>query len=173
MGGFNVITVVLSLFFLTGCVSLPRSFHALRYQDQKVYIDQRHYYQVGPLSGNWQKSSNNNPGIIFKNRKTKGTIATEALCGAAFEDLSLKILTHHLFAGLENIKKIKEEEWPVSQRKGLYTEAEASLDGVPVLLNLFVIKKNRCHFDFLGVAPPQEEGITEDFASFVKGFDYQ
>lgn len=162
------------LVFLSGCITLPRSFHALRYQDQKVYMDQHHYYHVGPLSADWKKQSDKNPGIIFKNRKNRSTIATEALCGGAFEDLSLEVLTRHLFVGLEGVTTLKEEKWSLSGRKGLYTQAEASLDGVPVLLNIFVIKKNQCHFDFLSVAPlAARDEVAADFISFVKGFNYQ
>lgn len=164
----------LVLLFLPSCISLPRSFHALNYRDQKVFIDRHHYYSVGPLSSAWQKTKNQNPGIIFRHSPSGATLATEAICGAAFEDLSLTILTNHLLVGLENVQKTKEEEWSLSGRKALYTQAQASLDGVPVLLNLVVIKKDRCQFDFMGVAPPKwGEAVTKDFIHFVEGFDYR
>lgn len=163
----------LTTVFWTSCVSLPRSFHALSYKNQEVTIDRHHSYLVGPLSPSWQRLKNENPGIVFKHQSTGSTLATEALCGAAFEDLSLKVLSGQLLAGLENVQKIKEESWVLSGREALYTELQANLDGVPVLLNLVVLKKNRCQFDFLNVAPLKEaRPVTEDFLKFVKGFDY-
>jgi len=93
---------------LAGCVSLPRSFHALHYRNQTVFLDRHHSYKVGPLSEGWQMQANKNPGILFKHKDYHATIATEALCGAAFEDLSLDLLTEHLLVGLKNIKKSKD-----------------------------------------------------------------
>lgn len=174
MGGAkNFVLLALSSVLLSHCVSLPRSFHALNYKDQKVYIDKHHYYSVGPLSENWQKTANNNPGIIFKHTGWKATLATEAICGAAFEDLPLPMLTNHLLAGLEGVELPKQETWMLSGRKALYTETRASLDGVPVWLNLLVVKKDRCQFDFMSVAPLQAaRPVTQEFLKFVKGFNY-
>lgn len=168
-----MLPLLLVLLLLPSCISLPRSFHALKYRDQKVYLDPHHYYRVGPLEKGWKQAGNKNLGIIFRHQETKATLATEAICGDAFEDLPLKMLTNHLLAGLEEVRKTNQELWKLSEREALYTQAEASLDGVPVVLNLVVIKKNRCQFDFMGVAPPQGgEVITKDFIQFVKGFDY-
>jgi len=152
---------------LAGCINLPRSFHSLSYKNQKVIIDQHHFYNVGPLSSEWRQTNDQTPGIVFKNRETKATIATEALCGSAFEDLSLEALRNQMLSGLQDVKKIKEEAWTLSERKALYTKVSASLDGVPVLLELVVIKKNQCQFDFMGVSS------VPDFVQFVKGFDYR
>lgn len=165
---------LLVLIFLPSCVSLPRSFHALTYQDQKVFIDKNHYYHVGPLSESWKKTSNQNPGIVFKHPKWKAILATEAICGAAFGDLSLTMLTNHLLVGLENFADTKQQTWMLSGRKALYTETEASLDGVPVWLNLLVIKKGPCQFDFMSVAPPEfARPVTQEFLQFVRGFQYK
>ena len=79
-----------------------------------------------------------------------------------------------MLSGLQEVKKIKEEAWTLSERKALYTQAAASLDGVPVLLELVVIKKNQCQFDFMGVTPAGTgKTTTGDLVQFVKGFDYQ
>ncbi len=115
-----------ALVLFVGCISLPRSFHALRYKNQKVIIDQHHFYNVGPLSSDWRRTDDQTPGIVFKNRETKATIATEALCDGAFEDLSLEVLRNQMLSGLQEVKKIKEEAWTLSERKALYTQAAAS-----------------------------------------------
>lgn len=162
-----------TLILLSGCVSLPRSFHALSYKDQKVFIDKHHSYHVGPLSQGWRKSANDSPGIVFRHAQWKATLATEAICGAAFEDLPLKMLANHLLTGLEDLKNTRQEEWILSGRKALYTETQASLDGVPVWLNLLVVKKKGCHFDFMAAAPVSSaRPVTADFSSFVRGFHY-
>lgn len=162
---------LISLFF-AGCVSLPRSFQALSYRNQTVYLGSHHHYRVGALSDSWQMEADKGPGIIFKH-KSGARLATNAICGAAFEDLSLELLTSHLLMGLESVKKVKEERLSLSGREALHTVADASLDGVPVELNTVVIKKDRCQFDFLAASPLQfSKEISKDFENFVKGFEY-
>ncbi len=165
--------LLLVALFLSGCLNIPRSFHALRYKDQKIYIDRHHFYRVGPLADDWIKADGKNPGIVFKHRRHSSKIATEALCGGAFEDLSLKMLTNHFLKGLEEVRFVTREEWMLSQRKALYSEVQAGLDGVPVALNIVVTKKDRCEFDFMSIAPLSVAAVVKkDFLEFVKGFDY-
>jgi len=128
---------------------------------------------VGSLSPNWKVLKDKGPGVLFRNRENRATIATEAICGAAFEDLSLELLTDHLLTGLKDVKKIKTQEWLLSGREALYTLAGAKLDGVLVQLNIVVTKKDQCQFDFLATSLPQfGKAVSEDFENFVKGFDY-
>lgn len=163
-----------SIFVLTGCVSLPRSFRALSYKNNIVTMDRHHRFRVGKLSEQWVRLPKKGPGILFQNRLSGATLATEALCGGAYEDLSLKRMTEHLFAGLQNVRRSREEMWHLSGREALYTQAFAALDGAPVNLNMVVIKKNECQFDFLAVSSAAHaEATTRDFEKFVKGFDYE
>lgn len=154
-------------------MALPRSFHALSYKNQQVTLDRQHRFKVGPLSEAWRLLPKKGPGLIFKHRFTGATLATEASCGGAFEDISLPMLTDHLMAGLKASKKIKEERWRLSSREALYSQWRTSLDGAPVALNIVVIKKTRCTFDFLAISMPQyAASMADDFENFVKGFDY-
>ncbi|OGQ47907.1 MAG: hypothetical protein A3H42_01340, partial [Deltaproteobacteria bacterium RIFCSPLOWO2_02_FULL_46_8] len=148
---------VLCLFlFFAGCVSIPRSFHALTYRKQSVYLSKDRFYRVGPLSAEWkQTASKNKAGVYFHNKVTGARIATEAICGAAFEDLSLKILTEQVLSELQNVKKQKQENWMLSDRAALYSIYSAALDGVPVQLNILVTKKDQCQFDFWAVSNPK------------------
>lgn len=96
------------------------------------------------------------------------------MCGGAYEDLSLKRMTEHLFAGLQDVRRSREEIWRLSGREALHTEAQAALDGAPVNLNVLVIKKNECQFDFFAVSSAAHaEETARDFEQFVKGFDYE
>lgn len=162
------------LLLWVSCVSLPRSFHALEYRNQKVFLGRHHYYQVGPLSKEWVLKKSKQPGIHFHNIRYGATITTEALCGGAYEDLSLDLLTDHLFAGLTEIQKKGSQVVRLDDRQALYTRVTARLDGAPVHLNIVVLKKEQCQFDFYAVTKPSYgEEITKDFKEFVKGFHYQ
>lgn len=165
---------VLSLSLLSGCVSLPRTFHAQTYRNQMVYIDTHHRYLVGALPIDWVYVPTKKPGILFKNRRNGATLMTEAICGAAFEDLPLSMLQQHLLAGLESLKKEKAVLIPLSDRKALLTEAHAALDGAPVRIYSVILKKNRCQFDFFAISIPEyAKEVAADFITFVKGFDYR
>lgn len=130
-------------------------------------------YQVGPLPKEWKMEKSQGPSILFEHRKTGSTITTQAFCNELFEDLPLSVLTNHLFVGLENVKRVSKEEWQLSQRDALYTKATADVDGVPVFLNIVIVKKNRCSFDFFNIQPQAErQDLTNDFLQFVKGFSY-
>lgn len=160
--------------FLTSCVSIPRSFHALTYRKQNVYLSKDRFYHVGPLSAEWERTAfKGKAGIYFRNTVTGANIATEAICGAAFEDLSPNILTEQLLPELQNVKKQKQANWMLSDRAALYSIYSAALDGVPVQLNILVTKKDQCQFDFWAVSNPKVGPQTSsDFENFVKGFDY-
>lgn len=164
------------LFLAGGCLSLPRSFHAVSYKNQTVFIDRYHSYRVGPLSPDWvllKKEKKSEPGIAFKNVKNRAFIVTQAVCGKAFEDLSLELLTGHLFADLSRPQKIRQERWHLSGREALYTAARAGLDGVTVQINVAVLKKNKCQFDFWAISRPESgPEVSDDFEGFVRGFEY-
>ncbi|MBI5299339.1 MAG: hypothetical protein HY877_03475 [Deltaproteobacteria bacterium] len=146
----------------------------MTYRKQSIYLSKDRFYRVGPLSAEWkQTTSKNKAGIYFRNKITGASIVTEAICGAAFEDLALNILTEQVLSELQNVKKQKQANWMLSERDALYSIYSAALDGVPVQLNILVIKKNQCQFDFWAVSNPKAGPQTSaDFESFVKGFNY-
>ncbi|MDZ4224957.1 MAG: hypothetical protein U1D33_03525, partial [bacterium] len=104
---------------------------------------------------------------------TEATIATEALCGGGFEDVPLRMMTNQLFAGMKETKKTLQQDWTLGGRAALYTEVSAVLDGVSVSLDVVVLKKDSCEFDFYAISLPQHhEETRDDFLRFVKGFEY-
>ena len=60
---------------------------------------------------------------------------------------------------------------PLAQREALRTVVEVKLDGVPMVLDLWVLKRDGCLFDLSYAAPATRfaEGAA-DFGRFVAGF---
>ncbi len=60
---------------------------------------------------------------------------------------------------------------PLDRREALHTHLDAKLDGVPMTLDLYVMKRNGCIFDLSYAAPPDAfaRGYG-DFQRFVDGF---
>jgi hypothetical protein len=66
---------------------------------------------------------------------------------------------------------VKEETVPFDRREARHTVMKAKLDGVPLVWDAYVMKKNGCVYDMVYVAPPDrfEEG-TAAFERFAQGF---
>ena len=80
------------------------------------------------------------------------SLAVDSTC-AADEDAPLEILTNHLLMGFTD-KWLKQRDLkPIDGRDALVSRYDAKLDGVEVELEVAVLKKNDCVYDFSYVAP--------------------
>ena len=62
----------------------------------------------------------------------------------------------------------------LSGRGALRQTVEGSLDGVPVVLDLVVVRKDGCVFDFYSVSPPgADPRVATDFEAFFGEFSYE
>jgi hypothetical protein len=132
-------------------------------------------YKVGILPESWQRTHIPPYRLIaFRNDDLKSTIETDAFCDAAFDDASLKVLTTHLHFDLTDKKIRSEKSLLLDQREALRTVASGKVDGVLIVLDTVVIKKDNCLFDFALVADPKKyEAATADFEKFFEGFRYE
>jgi hypothetical protein len=132
------------------------------------------FYQVGSLPAEWQRVNLDKAMVAFYSPQLNSTISTDSFCEQAYNDSSLDSLTRHLFPGLQDTKVIQQQSMMLSERGGLQTIMSASLDGVPVMLNLVVVKKDWCLFDFFLVSEKNYfEKATEDFEKFFRGFSFE
>ncbi len=102
-----------------------------------------------------------------------GNIAT--LTSSCNENPSapLDVLTRHLLMGTRNttIKKREKVQW--GPNEGLFTDVTAKLEGAPFHLNLFVIAKAGCVFDFSLVSPGEiSQADSQAFQEWVASFKY-
>ena len=79
-------------------------------------------------------------------------LAVNATC-ADHGDPSLEVLTGHLLIGFEEHSLQEQQTESLDGREALRSKYHATLDGVPVELELVVLKKNGCVHDFTFVAP--------------------
>ena len=68
-------------------------------------------------------------------------------------DPGLEVLTTHLLFGFTDRQLQSRTEKQVDGRAALFSHYLAQLDGVPVELQLVVLKKDGCVHDFIYVAP--------------------
>lgn len=124
--------------------------------------------RVGTLPAAWQRVRNDGDSIAF-HHAAGGTIVSAASCGDS-DDVPLDILTNHLLLGIEGRHERARETLVLDGRAALRTQLDATLDGVPVALELVVLKKDGCTIDLYLVAPrPAFDDRRADFDRFVAG----
>jgi len=164
--------VVIALLF-SGCFSSRQALSVIGYRHSHVYIKKNFFYKVGELSDSWKYLSTRAKAIVFHNQSLAASISTDAFCGSAFEDAPLHVLTSQIIAGQNEPQVTKTEEFMLDGRGARRTILNAKTDGVPLKLDVVVIKKNNCTIDFVYVAPPENYAAgVADFEGFFGGFKF-
>lgn len=177
---------VFQVLLLGLCFSLAACFGGVKnsgkvrgYEPPGRILMQKSFYQVGTLPGSWQRLNlKGAKSVAFYNESHGATLSTAAFCDQAFNDSPLKMLTRHLFPGLEDLEILHQESLKIDGRGALRTWVKASLDGVLMDLDLVVIKKDACLFDFFLIYPtalavPAQRSVERDFEAFFKGFRFR
>jgi hypothetical protein len=97
-------------------------------------------------------------------------IAINATC-TGHEDPQLEVLTNHLVIGFTDREWLSKKKFELDGREAMRSLVRARLDGVPVSLELVVLKKNGCVHDFTYASPPGLEATHQsEFDALVQGF---
>ncbi|MDD9966822.1 MAG: hypothetical protein OXR73_11385 [Myxococcales bacterium] len=99
-----------------------------------------------------------------------GTVGVSSRC-EGYEDVPARALVGHLLFGTTDRVRRLEETTTVDGRGALHVVIDVALDGVPVTLDIFVLPKDGCLFDFVYVSPrPGDPAERAAFAQFVQSF---
>ena len=128
-------------------------------------------YRVGELGPSWQAVHREAGSIGFFDAQSGGVIESNAPCRDDAEATPLRNLTGQLLIGYTEREIREERTVQLAERDALYSRVDAKLDGVPITLQLYVIKRNGCIFDLSYAAPPDRQSAGQaDFQRFVDGF---
>ncbi len=87
-------------------------------------------------------------------------------------DAPLPVAANTLLIGFTDRRTLAEERVSLSGREALHRRVRAKLDGVPLALDLYVVKKDDCLYDLVDLAPPDSAPRgAADFDRLVAGFD--
>lgn len=130
-------------------------------------------YRVGEPGRAWKPlRGEDGVQVAWERDPQPGVIQVRAQC-EEHGDSSLASFTDHLRIdfGAWNIQQ--QTSLALVGREALRTRVQAELDGVPVSLELVVVKKNGCLFDLSYVSPPRafESGLPA-FDQVVAGFEF-
>ncbi|TPV95609.1 MAG: hypothetical protein B7733_09180 [Myxococcales bacterium FL481] len=129
-------------------------------------------YRVGLPGNAWRPHKQRGSQVAWERRDGAGLIAARAQC----QEHGDRSLDHFLDDLRLDFGAWREEPRQRSMfvgRESLRTRLTASLDGVPVQMEVVVLKKNGCLFDFWYMAPQRVFArYLPDFDRFLGGFSF-
>jgi hypothetical protein len=134
-----------------------------------VYSSSTTTYRVGALGPEWEPMQVSDNDLAF-HRAGLGTISVNSTC-EDYEDVPSTALLNHLLFETTDRHYLIEETVTLDGRGARHALLRAELDGVPLELELFVLKKDGCVFDIAHIRRPDAtaEGRA-NFLNFVQHF---
>ena len=137
--------------------------------DGNVYREgEKIAFQLPPAPGEWRRVDVKDASIAFRDDSHDASVLVNARCLSADDRTPLVALTNHLLIGATERKYLSQEVEPFDGREALHTKLEAKWDGVPLALDVFVLSKDGCVYDFVHMAKPGTS--VEEYERFVRGF---
>jgi hypothetical protein len=135
-------------------------------------------YRSGPIAfqlpdppPRWRRIDVEDASLAFRDEEHGASVLLNARCLSADDRTPLVALTNHLLIGATEREYLSQSVEPFDGREALHTKLKAKWDGVPMLIDVYVLSKDGCVYDFIYLAPPSvfERGAP-GFESFVRGF---
>ena len=135
-------------------------------------------YRNGPIAfklpeppKSWRRVEVDGASLAFRDDTNAASVLLNARCLSADDRTPLVALTNHLLIGATEREYITQETEPFDGREALHTKLKAKWDGVPMLIDVYVLSKDGCVYDFVYFGAPSgfDKGAPA-FESFVRGF---
>ncbi len=118
----------------------------------------------------WERLSAPDGDLAFRHPGERAVISANASCNG-HHDPPLTILANDLVIGTTSRSVLLEETLLLDGREALHQVLALRLDGVPLIYDLYVLKKNGCVYDLTLVARPRAyDSVADTFVAFVAGF---
>lgn len=124
--------------------------------DGRVYRGDGYAFSVAESPSEWAPMTVTGAALAFEERDVGGQILVNGRCDRDGDDASLRSLTQHLFLRFTEREIVSEEVVPFDGREAMRTSVKAKLDGVERRFLVWVLKKDRCVYDLLYVASPDQ-----------------
>ncbi|MGH7278234.1 MAG: hypothetical protein ACREJG_06050, partial [Candidatus Rokuibacteriota bacterium] len=128
-------------------------------------------YAVTLPGGAWRVSEDGRADLELRHPADSAGMLVNAACEGQAPGRSFDILRRHLLAGLRHREILEEGEVAVGGRRAVHAIVDGQLaDGAPRMrVEMYVVKDERCVYDFLYVAPPEAfEAWRPDFLRLVE-----
>jgi hypothetical protein len=156
---------MLALVTLTaaGCGSAPARLSG------GVYRAKDTAFRLGPTLRHWQPQSSD-ADVAFYEPSLDAVMMANSDCSSE-RDPPLSVATNTLMMGFTDRQITSEEVVSLDGRDALHRRMRAKLDGVPLAIEAYVLKKDGCIYDLVYLSPPDSAALgAPDFHRFVAGF---
>lgn len=127
-------------------------------------------YKIAVLPKYWKAIQDTQADASFSSSRSAATIFINSLC-EKYNNASLDILSQNLLRGVDDVEVEVEEFVTLAKRKAKHTVAQGSLDGVQIKMNIYVLRKDYCLYDFTYTARPEHyEKDLKDFENLLRSF---
>jgi len=135
-------------------------------------------YRNGPIAfklpdppASWRRVEVDDASLAFRDEEHGASVLLNARCLSADDRTPLVALTNHLLIGATEREYLSQATEPFDGREALHTKLKAKWDGVPMHIDVYVLSKDGCVYDFVYLGSPNgfEHGAPA-FESFVRGF---
>ena len=134
-----------------------------------IYDDGVVRYRVGERSAGWQRLEIGDNDLAFHHEQF-GTVSINSTC-ADYSDVPEQALMNHLLFGMRERTYRTEEMVTLDGRGAWHVVVDAQLDGVPLVLEVYLVHKDGCVYDLSRIsAPARFEAGRAGFEHFVQGF---
>lgn len=113
-------------------------------------------YRLDAPRGDWKTVNSGSADHAWYNAKIGGTIYVTSSCGSRFQDRSLHDAVNSMTAGIRSEVEPIERQLFLDGREALMLQSKGRLDGVNVQLAVVALSKDRCLYDFVFIARPEE-----------------
>jgi len=115
-----------------------------------VYSDDIVRYRIGAVPSGWQRASVDDNDVAFHHREL-GTVSINSTC-TEYEDVPEQALLGHLLFGTRERVFRTEETVSLDGRGALHAIVDLELDGVPLTVEAYVLRKDGCVYDLTYIA---------------------
>ena len=127
-------------------------------------------YRFGDPGPQWRRVSLEDVDVSWVRDVTGHTLSVDSTC-RDYGDVPLQALRRQQLIGFTSADRVEQREEMVDGRAALFSRWRAKLDGVPVELGLWTLKKDGCIYDFTYTSPAGGYDLeAPSLARLVSGF---
>ena len=128
-------------------------------------------YRLDTLERPWTTVEPGGADFAWWHRESGATIYADSNCEKGFSDSSLERLAAAQSAAIDEAQQVALREHRLADREALTAVYQGLVDGVPAVVTTTVLKKDRCIYDFVMVAPTSaDDSLAADYDSLVASF---
>jgi hypothetical protein len=127
-------------------------------------------YRFGAIPQSWRRIDMSEGADVAWDAQNGNVVHVDHACGRSM-DSPLPALVQQMLIGFEAREFVEEETIAFDGREARHVLVRARLDGRPIVIELYVLKKDGCVFDLSATGEPSHfDSVRPEFQAFAQGF---